>query len=278
MRLKFASARRAKSTALKGERVNIMSNGVKLIGRCYDVALAFVYPQACAICGASVERRADWPCCAQCWAATHQYSGQEAICRRCGAETPEGIRGVDKNDVWCRRCDEENFSAARAVGRYAGALRAAVLMLKRRPHIGARLAQALHTAQCRAPLDSATRIVPVPLHPQRERVRGYNQAEKLAAALAARARLPLDTMSLRRTHHSERNRAGMDAHARREGVREAFRVERARLIAGERILLVDDVFTTGATVGACAVALKAAGAEEVFVLTVARVGLYAQRE
>jgi predicted amidophosphoribosyltransferase len=62
----------------------------------------------------------------------------------------------------------------------------------------------------------------------------------------------------------------MDARARRETVESAFRVERPRLIEGERILLIDDVFTTGATVSACAQDLKEAGAEDVFVLTVAR--------
>jgi predicted amidophosphoribosyltransferase len=62
----------------------------------------------------------------------------------------------------------------------------------------------------------------------------------------------------------------MDAQARRESVSEAFQVERPRLIEGERILLIDDVLTTGATASACATTLKAAGAQQVFVLTVAR--------
>ncbi|MDQ3806373.1 MAG: ComF family protein, partial [Acidobacteriota bacterium] len=68
----------------------------------------------------------------------------------------------------------------------------------------------------------------------------------------------------------ERHRAGMDRRARRETVEDAFRVVRPRLVEGQRVLLVDDVFTTGATASACARALRAAGAAEVYVLTVAR--------
>ena len=76
-----------------------------------------------------------------------------------------------------------------------------------------------------------------------------------------------------RTSHTALHRAGMDAHARRESVAEAFAVKRPQLVEGERILLVDDVLTTGATVTACANALITAGAEKVLVLTAARVGI-----
>jgi ComF family protein len=110
----------------------------------------------------------------------------------------------------------------------------------------------------------------VPLHPERLRERGFNQAAMLGRALAERMRLPFDEWSLVRTVHTERHRAGMDSRARRETVENAFQVRRTRLVEGERILLIDDVFTTGATVSACASALKEAGAQDVFVLTVAR--------
>jgi ComF family protein len=137
-------------------------------------------------------------------------------------------------------------------------------------YVSARMGQLLRAAQGRAPLDTATRIVPVPLHAERERERGFNQAARLARSLATLSRLPLDEWSVVRTAHTSLHRAGMDARARRETVEGAFQVERPRLIAGERILLVDDVLTTGATVSSCAQALKAAGAEDVFVLTVAQ--------
>jgi ComF family protein len=173
-------------------------------------------------------------------------------------------------EVFCRRCDEETFTTARACGVYEGALRASILSLKREPSVAARLAELLFEAQQRSPLDAATLIVPVPLHPERLRERGFNQAAELGRALAKLSGLKLDEWSLVRVLHTERHRAGMDARSRRESVEDAFEVTRPRLIEGESILLVDDVFTTGATVSACATALKAAGAREVFVLTLAR--------
>jgi ComF family protein len=110
----------------------------------------------------------------------------------------------------------------------------------------------------------------VPLHAERERERGFNQAALLARALAKRTGLKADEWSLKRVAHSARHRAGMDARARRETVEGAFAVARPRLMEGERVLLVDDVYTTGATASACAEALLASGASEVFVLTLAR--------
>ena len=83
-------------------------------------------------------------------------------------------------------------------------------------------------------------------------------------------KLPLDEVSLVRVTSTEKYRAGLDRKGRRDTVAGAFEVAHPRLVAGENILLVDDVFTTGATVSACAEALFAAGANSVFVLTIAR--------
>jgi ComF family protein len=241
------------------------------LDKLYDATLALVYPRACAACDVGhVERRADAPACAACWQATRIFTGAETCCWKCGALALGEVRAEQRADVRCRRCDAAAFTAARACGVYEGALRAAVLTLKREPHVGARLARLLAATQRRPPLDAATLIVPVPLHPERERERGFNQATLLARTLAQQTRLPLDEWSLARVAHTTQHRAGMDARARHETVEAAFEVVRPRLIAGERVLLIDDVFTTGATVAACAHALKAAGADEVFVLTVAR--------
>ncbi len=245
---------------------------VRQLDALYDATLALVYPMVCAACGvAHVERRADAPACAACWQATRIFTGDETCCWKCGTLALAAVTAEDRAGVRCRRCDAEGFTAARAVGTYAGALRAAVLSLKRTPYVGARLADLLCAVHSRPPLAGTTRIIPVPLHPARERERGFNQAALLARALARTTGLPLDEWSLGRTTHTVQHRAGMDARARRETVAAAFQVVRPRLVAGERVLLVDDVFTTGATVSACAHALKAAGAVEVCVLTVARV-------
>jgi ComF family protein len=238
----------------------------------YDAALALLYPQACAVCGTScVEARADAPACAACWERTRIFSRDETVCWKCGRPAAVVLAEEERASVRCRRCDAAQFTSARACGVYEGALRACVLALKHEPHVGERLARILSETQLRPPLDAATLIVPVPLHRRRRRERGFNQAQLLAHTLAARSRLPLDELSLVRVSQPEQRRAGMDARGRHESVEGAFRVVRPRLVEGERILLVDDVLTTGATASACAVALRAAGARDVFVLTAARV-------
>jgi ComF family protein len=124
--------------------------------------------------------------------------------------------------------------------------------------------------QRREPLDRTELVVPVPLHPSRERERGFNQALQLARALAALGKVPLEEHVLVRLMKTTMHRAGMDGKARRQSVANAFEVRHPDLIAGKIVLLIDDVFTTGATVSECAAALKNAGVAEVFVLTVAR--------
>src|SRR5712691_54110 len=236
----------------------------------YDAALALVYPQACAVCGGSVESRHDGVACAACWQATRLFSDEDTLCWKCGAFTRARVSEDRRKSIRCGQCDEDGFSAARTCGFYEGALRASVLELKREPHVAARLAGLMLAAQQRAPINSADLIIPVPLHPSRERQRGFNQASLLARSLARLSKLPLDEDSLVRRVHTERHRAGMGSRARRESVADAFAVRHADAIAAKRVLLIDDVFTTGATVSACAAVLKNAGAEEVFVLTVAR--------
>jgi ComF family protein len=236
-----------------------------------DAALSLAYPRACAVCEAEcVESRADAPACSKCWRATRVFTGGETLCWKCGAPARASLPEEKRGGVRCRRCDAWAFEAARACGPYEGALRAAVLNLKREPFVPARLARLLAEAFERAPLSSATLAVPVPLHTERERERGFNQAALLARSLAKQTGLRLDELCLARVAHSARHRAGMDARARLETVENAFAVTRPRLVEGERVLLVDDVFTTGATASACASALLASGASQVFVLTLAR--------
>ena len=254
--------------ARKGAR--LMSPLPHFIDSLYDATLALLYPQACEVCGAGVEARADGLVCAACWRETRIFNEDDMLCWKCGAPGEATISPEKRMDVRCRRCEQDAYEAARACGVYQGALRAAVLALKREPHVASRIAQLLWETQRREPLSTATRIVPVPLHPERQRERGFNQAAILGGALANLTGLPLDECSLVRTRHTERHRAGMDAQARRESVLEAFRVTHPRLIENESILLLDDVLTTGATVSACAAALNTAGARAVFVLTLAR--------
>ncbi len=236
----------------------------------YDSLLTLVYPQACAVCGKSVESRILGVACASCWRQTQIFTGQETVCWKCGVIALGSVDEEKREQVRCRRCDADPFSAARACGVYEGALRASILSLKRDPQICGRVVNLLSKTQQRRPLNEATIVIPVPLHPQRQKARGYNQAALLARALARANSLPLDEVSLIRTQHTDRHRAGLDAKDRRATVAASFRLSFPALVAGERVLLIDDVFTTGATVSACAETLRLAGATEIFVLTLAR--------
>lgn len=236
----------------------------------YDSCLALLYPQACVVCGDSVESRALGVACEKCWHATQVFTGEETACWKCGALSLGTVAPEQLEQVRCRRCDADSFTVARTCGTYEGALRASVLLLKREPHLCPKLVDLLVNVQQRDPLNQATRIVPVPLHKEREKARGFNQAGVIGRALSRAVSLPFDEISLKRTEHTTRHRAGMDARDRRESVENAFTVSYPALIAGERILLIDDVFTSGATVSACARVLLQAGAADVFVLTIAR--------
>jgi ComF family protein len=242
-----------------------------LLTRVYDALLTVAYPQACRVCGGSVEERRLGVACRACWEKTRVFTGEETICWKCGApslgiDLPEDL----KREVRCRRCDSQSFTAARAVGAYEHALRESVLSLKRQPHVSSFLIERLLEVVGREPLNNATRIIPVPLHENRRRERGFNQAAVIGECLAKQLRLPLDQATLWRPRASEKYRAGLDPKARRDTVAGVFEVRYPKLVAGETVLLVDDVFTTGATVNSCAEALLASGASKVVVLTIAR--------
>lgn len=236
----------------------------------YDAALAVLFPQSCHICGAAVESRVQGIACERCWERTRLFSSSENLCWKCGVLAPTEIEIANPEDLHCHRCDDAVFKAARACGLYEGALRATVLALKSKPYISDQIVRLMFEKSQTAPLTGISCIMPVPLHPEREKQRGFNQAGVLAAALAEKAQVPLLDRVLARTDYTERHRAGMDARLRRESVANAFVVLNRKLVEGESVLIIDDVFTTGATVSACAQALSTSGAAEVFVLTLAR--------
>ena len=241
-----------------------------VISGAYDAVLTLIYPQGCAACGGSVDSRHDGVACSRCWAATRVFAENDTLCWKCGALSTASVAEDKRQTVRCGRCDEDSFTAARACGLYEGALRASILALKSEAGVARRLVDGLKDTQRRAPLAEADLIVPVPLHASRERERGFNQATVLARALARATKLPIDEHSLVRRVHTERHRAGMDARSRRDSVEGAFEVRRPEPIAGHCVLLIDDVFTTGATVSECADVLRSAGAADVYVLTIAR--------
>lgn len=237
---------------------------------CYDSLLSLVYPQPCAVCGGSVESRALGVACSRCWRRTRIFNGNETVCWKCGVPSTGTAPDDKREDVRCHRCNEHAFTAARACAVYEGAISASVLALKREPTLCARLTELMLETQSRYPLNQASRIIPIPLHAEREKSRGFNQAALIAETLSLDAGLPLISNVLVRTSHTKRHRAGMDATDRKKTVADAFAVVHPALVAGEKILLIDDVYTTGATVSSCANVLLEAGASEVYILTIAR--------
>ena len=206
--------------------------------------------------------------CPDCWAALPANDG--ARCAQCDHPLP----GQWQLEALCLACrhDPPAFTRARAPYLYDGAARQTVLALKagREPY-----ARPMAAAMLRAGGDLVTRdmlIVPVPLHRWRLFRRGFNQAGALAAAIARETGAVLLPDTLRRVKPTRPTR-GMSRAQRRRNVQGVFHVPpaaRARL-KGARVLLVDDVMTTGATAHACARMLRRAGAADVAVLVYARV-------
>jgi ComF family protein len=160
------------------------------------------------------------------------------------------------------------FDAAYSFGSYAGALRRLIHLLK---YEGIRpLAAPLSAHLLRSlPRDEVfDYIVPVPLHWRRKWSRGFNQSELLARALSRSTGIPVSS-ALRRLIAGAAQ-AGLSNTARRKNVNQAFRCKAGEALRGKRILLLDDVMTTGSTAASCALALKGAGAARVALLTLAR--------
>ncbi len=238
-----------------------------MLRRIYDPLLAIAFPKACLVCGNITEKYADGIACDACWGKTSVFTGNETLCIKCSqflrAELPSG-------DAFCHRCDDHCYEAARAVGLYENALSASVLSLKSEPFIASRLKGLICDAFDRSPFYDAEVVVPVPLSKRRQIERGFNQAEIPATIISRHTGIEVDRVSLSRTVHTPVHRAAMDRRSREMTVQRAFAVTRPKLVEGRSVLLVDDVFTSGATVSMCAIVLKKVGARKVYVLTIAR--------
>ncbi len=229
--------------------------------------ISLIYPQSCRVCDSIVESTDNGIACSACWSDTRLFNGNEMLCKKCGAFFNES--GVT-TELYCHKCDDHFFDTARAVGIYEKALAVSAVHLKNQPFAPVYLKNALRAAFDRSQFLSATLIIPVPLSRKRQSERGFNQAEVLASIISKHTSIKLDVASLTRVRHTPMHRVAMDKKARELTVVNAFEVPRPKLIAGQRILLVDDIFTSGATASACAKVLKKHGALEVNVLTLAR--------
>ena len=232
---------------------------------------------ACACCRRPLDRPSDGPVCEACWQTIRPIT--PPVCDACGDPLPSW-RTISLAAAFCPRCRRRprHVDRGRAVGEYAGALRDIIHAFKYdgRRSIGRRLS-ALMRDRGADVLAGADCVVPVPLHRRPRRQRGFNQAADLAAGLG----LPVRTV-LRRVRATP-SQVALPAARRHQNVRGAFAVVwpppwrigpwvgRPAPLAGACVVLIDDVSTTGATLDACARALKEAGVREVRALTAARV-------
>lgn len=238
------------------------------LGRLGLAVLDLLLPPRCLACGELVE--AQGRLCAECWAGIAFVLGRQ--CRCCGVP----LRDASAEAPICGHCQDEPpvFERARAALCYAGVGRRLVLRFKHGDRIDGTATYAGWMARAGGELVAAADvIIPVPLHRWRLVQRSYNQSALLAQAIGRQSLKPVlvDGLVKRRATQSQQT---LGAAARRRNVKaDDFGLGRraAQLIADRRVLLIDDVLTTGSTANACARALLAGGAASVDLLTLARV-------
>jgi competence protein ComFC len=236
-----------------------------------DALTSVLLPADCRICERLLLHSSRIPICEECVASFQRTP--EKICTCCGLPL-EGMSAAAGEKIRCGACREGRFAfdRARSFALYEGELVRAVLLMKfeRVEPLGKWFAAQLVEVAAREAQDlEADIVVPVPLHRQRQKERGYNQAEMLSRPLAKSLGLPHRGVLLVRTKPRP-NKHILTIRERWEAVRGAFATRPGSQVDNLRVLLVDDVMTTGATLDACAKALREAGAKAVLGLTVAR--------
>jgi ComF family protein len=229
--------------------------------------LDILYPRQCIGCGVSSPETFRYICW-ECWSDASRV--EAPFCDLCG----DPVAGAVDHDFICYSCSAErpSFDAARSAARYDGVVGEALRQLKyeRAIWLAPDMAELLRNCiQAEYPGRKFDLIVPVPLHRVRRRERSYNQSAILAHELGRRIGCPAMPGMLKRIRPTI-SQTNLTAQDRLSNVADAFQHEREKWLAGRRVLLVDDVMTTGATVNTCAKALKKGGAVSVHVVTAAR--------
>ncbi len=244
----------------------------------YVALLDLVFPALCAVCRAGLGTDRRDPLCGACWHRVERLS--PPWCWVCGL--PLGRFALDDGPAVgagsarhrCGQCRRRppSFSYARSAAYYGEVLREALHAFK---FGGCRALAAplgdLLIEMGREVLAAADPdlLIPMPLHPRRERERGFNQSLLLARRLGRAWKVPVRTDILARTV-ATRPQSELNAEERRANVRGAFALRRPDLVAGRHVIVVDDILTTGSTARACAACLREGGAGTIGVLTVAR--------
>jgi ComF family protein len=221
--------------------------------------LNLLFPSECPVCRDPSDAHEYNPICAKCWSTISRYEGPS--CAICGLPTVSEYTGL------CAECVAKTppFSKITCYGIYEGALKESIHLLKFNGI--KRLAKPLGALLPELVKDEFDAVVPVPLHIKRLREREFNQSALLGHYLSKACNKPLLHDTLIKNHETSLQTA-VSGKERRRNLRVAFSVKKN--ISGMRLLLVDDVITTGATVRECASTLSRAGAEEIKVVALAR--------
>jgi ComF family protein len=247
-----------------------------------------IFPSQCRLCNQPLLHLSTAPICAVCWADLPEQI-PDNLCSVCGERlsigglrfaTTSTARGSDGEKL-CHLCERARpaFQLAVAYGEYEGTLRALIHLLKYEhiPTVAPRLGVLLAgTIAQRQDLPPSLTVVTVPLHSSKQRERGFNQTVLLAEATVRSLRRQRPDLELQLAYaemgrkRATETQAGLTPHQRRRNLRGAFFVRQPEKVAGRAMLLLDDIYTTGATARECTRTLLGAGALSVHVATLAR--------
>lgn len=218
----------------------------------------------CIVCGQELKEKTQYGMCGTCLQALPFHSGK--ICYRCG----DSIVGTGSYCLSCKD-SQKDYEFARAPFLYEGAIQTLIYKLKYAkskylaPFLSAFLVDEFVKQDWQIDL-----VVPVPLHSKREKERGFNQAELLCCLFNEKLHIPIITNNLVRVKHT-RTQTKLTKKQRKDNLEKAFQVLQKSEFKNKNILLIDDVFTTGATIEECSEVLKKAGAKNVYAITLAHV-------
>jgi competence protein ComFC len=240
-----------------------------------DALVSVFFPAGCRLCERLLIRASTLPICEECLGSFPAVGGP--LCEKCGQPAAAWSLGGESGatgpgGLTCPECQRRTygFDRARSYALYKGGLVRAIVLLKfeRLEPLGRWFAERLAEV-VRREFMTADVVVPVPLHRQRQKERGYNQADLIARPLARKLGVPYRAVLLTRTKPRP-DKHILSLEERWDSVRGAFATRPGSKVDNLRVLLVDDVMTTGATLDAAAKALRGAGAKSVVGLTVAR--------
>ena len=233
-----------------------------------NAGLGLLYPEVCQLCREARATPGEGYVCGDCRAKVRFI--QEPFCQRCGRP----FEGAITTQFECASCQEMgwHFQSARSAVVARDPVMEVIHRYKYQRALWFEPFLADLLIRAAGPVldqQKPSMIVPVPLYPTKQREREFNQADRLARRLGAAMQIPVNNRLLRRVVPT-RTQTQLSRQERLANVHNAFAMRGSQRLNGERIVLVDDVLTTGATTSACARVLRAAGAGDVCVWTVAR--------